>query len=149
MKRKSILESFLIFIDGCARLVRAPNSQFFAKKNSLSLRFAIFFEHYLEPWFGEIRNIGRDFCELESWEQGPVSLPPGLSCPTPEVPFLPSDTDDRIVGGQNVDRLSHWPWIVSLGGCGGSIISKNPSEKNDWILTGCFQIFFFIFKILF
>lgn len=88
--------------------------------------------------FSDIRVIGSDFCELDQvdpWEQGPASLPPGLSCPTPEVPFLPSDTDDRIVGGQNVNRLSHWPWIVSLGGCGGSIISKNPSGKSDWILT--------------
>jgi len=84
----------------------------------------------------KIRDMGREFCDFAIWEEGPVSLPAGLSCPAPENPFQRSA--DRIVGGQDVDRATTWPWIVDLNGCGGSIISKNPSGKSDWILTGTF-----------
>jgi len=90
----------------------------------------------LKRWKGsmnKIRDMGREFCDFAIWEEGPVSLPAGLSCPAPENPFQRSA--DRIVGGQDVDRATTWPWIVDLNGCGGSIISKNPSGKSDWILT--------------
>lgn len=86
-----------------------------------------------KKWMNKIRTMGRDFCGLNDWEEGPVSLPAGLTCPTPENPFERSS--NRIVGGEDVDRASTWPWIVDLNGCGGSIISQNPSGQSDWILT--------------
>jgi len=84
-------------------------------------------------WMNKIREMGRNFCGLDAWQEGPVSLPAGLSCPAPENPFQRSA--NRIVGGQDVDRATTWPWIVDLNGCGGSIISKNPTGQSDWILT--------------
>jgi hypothetical protein len=82
-----------------------------------------------KQWLNGIRDVGRDWCGYNDWEQGPVSLPAGLTCPNP------SGSSSRIVGGQVVDRLSTWPWIVNLDGCGGSIITQN-AEGSDWILTG-------------
>jgi hypothetical protein len=99
-------------------------------------------------WMNKIRDMGRNLCSLDAWQEGPVSLPAGLSCPAPDNPFQRSA--NRIVGGQDVDRATTWPWIVELEGeayCGGSIISKNPSGQSDWILTCNFRIienFFFI-----
>ena len=94
--------------------------------------------------FKRIRDLGRSFCGVDFWQDGPASLPPGLFCPDPKIPFV-SDTRNleskskaagRIFGGQVVDRLTTWPWIVDLESCAGSIITKNPTGQNDWILTG-------------
>ena len=92
-----------------------------------------------------IGDLGKDFCGLSIWQDGPASLPSGLTCPTPESPFQAvrslknaSETNSRIVGGNDVDRATTWPWIVDLDFCGGSIVSKNPSGESDWILTGDF-----------
>ena len=82
-----------------------------------------------KQWLNGILDVGRDWCGYNSWEQGPVSLPAGLTCPNP------IGQSNRIVGGQVVDRASTWPWIVNIGGCGGSIITQN-AEGSDWILTG-------------
>ena len=69
----------------------------------------------------------------------------GLTCANPGNPFsvrrkrkIKNMATSKIIGGQVVNRESTWPWIVKLPGCGGSIISKNPSGENDWILTGSF-----------
>ena len=100
-------------------------------------------------WMNKIRDMGRNLCGLDAWQEGPVSLPAGLSCPAPENPFQRSA--NRIVGGQDDDRASTWPWIVDLEGeayCGGSIISKNPSGQSDWILTCNFRIIEFFFYII-
>ena len=81
----------------------------------------------------------------DGWEAGPASMVPGLTCAAPDSPFavrrrrkIKNTAQSKIVGGQVVDRASTWPWIVRLPGCGGSIISQNPSGTNDWILTGTF-----------
>jgi hypothetical protein len=105
------------------------------KKNS----YFYFFSRW-KMWLNKIRDMGRNFCGLDAWQEGPVSLPAGLSCPNPANPFQRSDSANRIVGGQDVDRATTWPWIVDMNGCGGSIISKNPSGASDWILTGTFKI---------
>ena len=91
-----------------------------------------------------IGDLGKNLCGLDIWQEGPPSLPPGLTCPRPDTPFASSSRSfgskseavSRIVGGQDVDRETTWPWIVDLDFCGGSIISKNPSGQSDWILTG-------------
>jgi len=81
----------------------------------------------------------------DGWEAGPGSMVPGLTCAAPGAPFtarrkrkIKSSAHSKIVGGQIVNRETTWPWIVRLPGCGGSIITQNPTGENDWILTGKF-----------
>jgi len=78
----------------------------------------------------------------DGWEAGPGSMVPGLTCAAPGAPFtarrkrkIKSSAHSKIVGGQIVNRETTWPWIVRLPGCGGSIITQNPTGENDWILT--------------
>ncbi|CAG5079281.1 Oidioi.mRNA.OKI2018_I69.PAR.g9215.t1.cds [Oikopleura dioica] len=78
----------------------------------------------------------------DGWEAGPASMPSGLTCADPTSPFtarrkrkIKDFATSKIVGGQTVDRKSTWPWIVKTPGCGGTIISANPSGTSDWILT--------------
>ena len=101
---------------------------------------------------GEIRKnrfdqllCGNSIIGGDGWESGPASMPSGLTCADPTNPFsarrkrkIKDFATSKIVGGQTVDRKTTWPWIVKTPGCGGSIISANPSGTNDWILTGKF-----------
>ena len=107
----------------------------------------------MKKWMKQIGDLGKRWCGMDIWEEGPSSLPSGLSCPAPEMPYGSEsegssdprssieelELSARIVGGQEVDRASSWPWIVDIStqmdSCGGSIISKNSSPQSDFILT--------------
>jgi len=111
----------------------------------------------MKKWMKQIGDLGKRWCGMDIWEEGPSSLPSGLSCPAPEIQegsgsrssITEPEPSARIVGGQEVDRASSWPWIVDISdqmdSCGGSIISKNSSPQSDFILTSadcCFNFNF-------